>query len=486
MNLKFVGLKKQFIFNILLLLFLNALIKPFWVFGIDRTVQNLTGSGMYGFYFALFNFSVLFNTFLDFGISNFNNRSIARNPELIGDYFPRLVFSKLMLGVVYLILCLGISVFLGYSGEAVKLIAILALNQFLASMLFFLRSNISGLQMFITDSLLSVLDRFLMILFCGILLWTHLFRIQMNIQVFALIQTLVYLICCIVALEVVVMKGRPLIFKTVPLFSPELFRKSLPFAVLSLLMVLYFRMDAVLLERLVHTRAAGVYAQSFRIFDALCMVPVLFASLLLPMFSRLLAEKKNVLSLLNMAFSLLFPGMVILVINLAVFARPLLDAMYTERFPESAMVFTFLMLAVVPVSLSYIFGTLLTADGKLFFLNLVSAMTLIVNVSLNLILIPRFGATGAAFTALVSQTIAGTAQVVFCKVKYGIVFPVRKIFLFLLVFLISVIVAVIFERLHPSLALKIMISLLISVSVAIVLKIIDIKMIVAAFKAETR
>ena len=52
-------MKRKFVTNLILLLFLNLLVKPFWILGIDRTVQNLVGDESYGLYFALFNFSLI-------------------------------------------------------------------------------------------------------------------------------------------------------------------------------------------------------------------------------------------------------------------------------------------------------------------------------------------------------------------------------------------------------------------------------------------
>ena len=69
-------MQKKFVTNLALLLFLNLLIKPFWILGIDRSVQNSVGAADYGMYFALFNFSFLLNIILDFGITNFNNKNI--------------------------------------------------------------------------------------------------------------------------------------------------------------------------------------------------------------------------------------------------------------------------------------------------------------------------------------------------------------------------------------------------------------------------
>jgi O-antigen/teichoic acid export membrane protein len=94
-------LKRKFITNLALLLILNLLVKPFWMFGIDRTVQNTVGAEEYGLYFSLFSFSILLNIILDLGITNFNNRSIARNPGIVSEYFSKIVPLKFVLSFVY-------------------------------------------------------------------------------------------------------------------------------------------------------------------------------------------------------------------------------------------------------------------------------------------------------------------------------------------------------------------------------------------------
>ena len=479
-------MKKQFIFNIFLLVFFNALIKPFWVFGIDRTVQNIVGSEAYGLYFALFNFSILFNTFLDLGITNFNNRSIAQNQGLIHIYLPRLIVLKIFLGIVYLIICLGMAFFLGYSSNAVKLIGLLAINQFLASMLLFLRSNISGLQLFTTDSILSILDRLIMIVFCSLLLWTNIFPVKINIQVFAVIQTLAYFLSCVVAAGIVLRKTGVISFKGI-LTPGALLRKSMPYALLGLLMVVYNRIDAVFLERLLPNgaKAAGIYAQSFRFFDAITMISVLFASLLLPMFAKLIARKESIKPLINLAFSILFTGTVILAIDLIVFAKPILDVMYKELYPESVQVFILLMLSIIPVSLTYIFGSLLTADGRLYDLNIFAGFTLVVNVSLNLVLIPEFGVVGAALTALISQILAALFQVFVCIKRYNINMNLHKGGIYFLLFSISTLLALLFNYINMGVLPKLILTLLISAGFAFPLKIINLRELVNTFKAES-
>ena len=71
-------MQRKFLTNLLILLFMNLLIKPFWILGIDRSVQNAVGAEQYGFYFAIFNFTFLFNIMLDLGITNFKTATLHR------------------------------------------------------------------------------------------------------------------------------------------------------------------------------------------------------------------------------------------------------------------------------------------------------------------------------------------------------------------------------------------------------------------------
>ncbi len=165
-------MQKKFITNLAILICLNLLIKPFWTLVIEPSVQADVGNQAYGEYFALFNFSFLLNILLDFGITNFNNKNIAQNNHLLEKHFSGLFLLKLLLGLIYIVVTISIGLAIGYSTRYIKLLFLLGFNQFLISMLLYLRSNLLGLHAFKTDSVISVLDRFIMIGICAVLLWT--------------------------------------------------------------------------------------------------------------------------------------------------------------------------------------------------------------------------------------------------------------------------------------------------------------------------
>ena len=405
-------MKKRFITNLALLIFLNLLIKPFWFFGIEVGVQNRVGEEMYGFYFSLFNFAFILNILLDLGINNFNNRAIARDYTVLRDYLAAIIPLKLVLSLVYAGVVLLAGKMIGYSPEQFKMLWILIANQFLASFILYLRTNISGLQYYRTDSLLSVLDRSLMILFTGLLLWGNFTKQPFRIEWFVYTQTLSYTLTLITVASIVRYRSGSFISRINFKRSLGILRLSYPFALLILLMSLFNRIDSVMLERMLANgkEEAGIYAQSFRIFEAGSQFSFLFAMLLLPMFSRMLRMKQNVNDLVRMALPLLMVAGLTVAVSCNFYRVEIIDLMYLSPAPYSSKIFGILMVGFLFVSTSYIYGTLLTANNNLRYLNILAGATVVINVTLNLILIPRFHAVGAAISSLVSQAFYATTQ----------------------------------------------------------------------------
>ena len=417
-------MKRKFVTNLALVLFLNLLVKPFWIFGIDRTVQNVVGADVYGFYFSLLSFSLLLNILLDLGITNYNNRNIARNPGKLSESFASIVGLKFLLAFVYAAVCLGMGLLLGYREEHFRLLWILIMNQFLASLVLYLRSNISGLHYFRTDSLISVLDRTLVIIICGVLLWGNITDRAFRIEWFVLAQTAAYSMTALVAFLIVLYRSKYFRLRIDMQKFALILRESYPFAILILLMFFYFRIDSVLLERILVNgkQQVGIYAQSFRILDAAYMFATLFAGLLLPIFSRMLKKKEAVEDMISLSLTLiLLPALLLAAIGIF-YSKQVMGLLYNEHLEASSRIFPFLMAGFVGISISHIFGTLLTANRNLRELNLLALSAVILNLILNFILIPDHLAYGAALACMVTQAYMAIGQVIiaFYKLKLRI------------------------------------------------------------------
>jgi len=392
-------MKKEFLGGALFSVGINLLVKTVWILGIELAVQRTVGTEQYGMYFSLFNFSLLFLIALDLGITNFNTRNIARHRHLLQKNFSPLILFKIALGILYMLILGAASLLMGYDAQRLQLLAFLAGTQFFASMTLYLRSNISALHRFRLDGMLSVADRLLLILVCSI--W---FLLERSFSVFDFVR----IQFSTSALAMLLAFAANLRFTAFPkprwntaIFAVIL-KQSLPFALLVLIMSLYSRVDAVLIDYL---RAdgevqAGIYAAAFRLFDAYSQIALIFTGILLPVFARQLKLSEDTGPVLSTALSVLLFAALSMAIAGTWYGDVLANLLYKEYIPETGTVLSILLWALVPFVLSMTLGSLITASGNMRALNVIAVTTLAANLALNFALIPSLGAKGAACTAI--------------------------------------------------------------------------------------
>lgn len=382
----------------------------------------MVGDANYGMYFALFNFSIVLNILLDLGITSYNNRNIAQHNFLLSKHISNIVGLKFLLAIVYAIFCLGAAAIIGYNKIQTHLLFFLIFNQFLISFTLYLRSNISGLHLFRTDSFVSVLDRSLMIIICSLLLFTNILNVEFSIAWFVYAQTAALIITALITFAIVLSKSGKFNVRFDFKFFLVFLRKSYPYALLILLMSIYNRIDSVLLERLlpdpIGKEQAGIYAQSFRLLDAVSMFGVLFAGLLLPIFSKMLKQKESIGQMVQLAYTLLIVPAIIIAISSFYYSSEIMDVLYISDTENSSGILGILMSGFIGIATTYIFGTLLTANGSLKQLNIMAFSGMVLNVTLNLILIPRYMAFGAAYSSLITQLLTAATQVILALVIF--------------------------------------------------------------------
>jgi O-antigen/teichoic acid export membrane protein len=261
-----------------------------------------------------------------------------------------------------------------------------------------------------------------MILFCGILLYGNVTETKFRIEWFVYAQTAAYLITAIIAFLIVMKKARLKKLNWNWPFFLMIIKQSMPFSILVLLMTLYNRLDPVMLESLldepVGNNQAGIYASGFRLLDAANMIAYLFAVLLIPIFSKLIKQKESVEPILKLAFTLLITISIIVSVGSYFYSYELMELLYDSHTQESAAVFRILMVGFIAVSATYIFGTLLTANGNLKELSILAFCSLLINFGINLILIPRLLALGSAYSSLITQFFTAIVQVILVQWIY--------------------------------------------------------------------
>lgn len=413
-------MRRFFVKNLLFVIAVNLLVKPLWVFLVDRTVQNRVGHAGYGTYQALVNLGLIFNIILDFGLTYYNTHIISGSPGKLRTLFPAMLSARLVLAGVYAAIVLIAGWLLGFSYTEMLLLAGIVAIQSLNSLMLFLRSNISALHKFRLDALLSVTDRLLMIGVCSVLLfWPSMPAFQ--IEWFVLAQIACYAAAIVFAMYFM---RRIASVSFVPSFNIHevggIVKKSIPYATLVFLMAVHMRADTILIERISGPDSksfAGIYAAGYRLLDVGNMFGIMFSGMLLPMFGRLLSQKQDIQPIVRLSVNILLPVAFIATGAAVFFGTNIMQWLYTDMNEYSGQVFAWLMACFPAYCIMYIYSTLLTANGNLILLNKVAITGVIINLSLNLWLIPEQQALGAAKVAFITQTALALLYIFFSGKK---------------------------------------------------------------------
>jgi O-antigen/teichoic acid export membrane protein len=245
----------------------------------------------------------------------------------------------------------------------------------------------------------------------------NLFGLSVDAMNFVYAQTVGYALTAVIAFIIVLNKTHTFNLNWDMMFNRMILKKSLPYAVLFMLMAFYNRFDSVMIAKLLDgdlgKQQSGIYAKSFRMLDAANQIAYLFSVQLLPLFSRMLKHKENIENVVKLSFTLLLTPALIVSISTIFYAEHFFEKIYTGDI-EGYQILGILMNCFTASSLSYIFGTLLTASGHLKKLNYVALGGIIINVGLNLVLIPRLHAYGSALASLATQLLTALLQVYIC------------------------------------------------------------------------
>ena len=404
----------------MLLVFLNLLVKPIWIFAIDRQVQNLTGFSAYGQYFALLNLCIVFNFLLDLGISTYFNNEVAARQINGVTLFSDSLNGKLWLGFLFALVIFSVAYLSGI--RDFKLLLMLIIMQIGSSALLFVRSYLTAAQHYRQDAIISITDKLFVILFVGaIILFPNL---SGPITIFRFVTIQVAGIAFAIALGLLFLYSNIEKFSIRPFagFKKEILFSSLPFAANIFFMTVMLRSDGFLLERLHADGAAeaGIYAAGFRLMDAFNMVGFLMAGFLLPFISRHWPAINRFSPVLLACRHLLMLGSLFVAAFSLAAPEYITGLLYSRNDPHTVEVIKIILLALPALSLIHIYGTTLTATRNIHTFLSITIFFSLATVLLNLFFIPFYGAKACAIIAVSAQSMYAIVLIYFTRKRTGI------------------------------------------------------------------
>lgn len=182
--------------------------------------------------------------------------------------------------------------------------------------------------------------------------------------------------------------------------------RSAPIALGMIFSVLYFRLDIVMLQLMTDEKVVGFYSAAYKLFEMSIILP---HSIMLVLFPTLVAEyhtdhsqfKKSskkalgVFGMIGGSFALI----------LWVFSHEIIAIIFGDDFSPSIAILDILSGAIFLFFLNFLLANILITSGRetINTWNLAGATAL--NIALNLVFIPRYGAIGAAWSTLFCEAV---------------------------------------------------------------------------------
>lgn len=211
----------------------------------------------------------------------------------------------------------------------------------------------------------------------------------------------------------------PISYQFDKVYWKQIFRDALPYGLALALSAFYFKIDVTLIPFLLPANIAheqvAIYVGATKILENFSIIPLFFLNALLPLILQLMKEENwaRLRTVVQSSLDLLFLMSMPIVVGGYVLAYPIIFvtnkqeylSRLTTGFMGSDQVLQIVIFAVFFSYMNMLFNFLLVAQGRQKKLIIINGLTLLCNVLLNVLLIPRFGILASAWITVVSEAI---------------------------------------------------------------------------------
>lgn len=374
---------------------------------LTRVIIEQLGLASYGLFSIALNAAIMFGVLANLGFSMLTVREMNRDPSKAAETFARLTATRAVISMGVLALAGAASYLLDYPAIVRSGLFLLALAIVLSGLTLqfgaYFQARLEAVKL--TWSLLAgTIARFVFIVVFLLLLDGGLSSIFFG-----------YIAGALVGLVVSVWLAR----EVIPAFGRSAFGISglWSAAVLGLIIVLdviHFRVDVLMLSALRAPEEVGAYGVAYRVFESLIMLGMAFAAAFYSVLTHAFGEGdiEAARRLIQRSFDGL-AGISLGLVPLGIVGAPLAVLLLTgDSVPTSSDTLRVLMLCLPLLVTNPIFSLALVSLDRQNWIIAISCGAIVLNVLLNLFLIPQYGAVGAALATLVSEAFSLGAKFV--------------------------------------------------------------------------
>lgn len=344
-------------------------------------------------------FLMFFTLIYDFGFNRFIILQVSRGLERTESFAFNMIFLRIGLSLLSIGSMLGLTYLMGYSKEILHLLFIAGFILIPSSIVLTLDALIQSKERMDLSSL-GLAAQAVLIALSGLIpiyLGLDLRGITLSLLIAHGLSLFGYLF-------IFFKMGGSLRPQRGPAFSIKSLRAAVPFSVISILGFIYLKADTILLSLLKGEEAVGLFGAAWRTIEGLLVFPMILMTAYFPRFSIYsLSDTGPLIRLYRLSIAVLVTLALPVAILCSAFSKPILEIVFGVSYGAADRTFSILAWSMFLMYLNAPAATLIQTSRQYDrFIPFAAANTLL-NLVLNVILIPRYSLIGPSLSKIVTE-----------------------------------------------------------------------------------
>ena len=409
--------------NFAVLLISQTIVYILGFFFVMYTARYLGTEGFGVLSFAI-AFTGIFNIFTDLGLNTLIIREVSKDVSLAQKYLGNIAVMKIILvAITFGLLALAINL-MGYPKETIIVVYLVGLAVIFYSFDAMFTSIFRAHEKMEYQSAGLILRSGLMLIGTLIIISRGLSIIE-----FGLLYLLVSTIVLSYSFGISIWKFTKPKIEVDWEFWKKIIKEAWPMGGMAICIMIYFRIDTVMLSLMKGDVAVGLYNAAYRLSESSTVIPAIFMSAVFPLLSKYHERAKSsfVRTYEKSVKYLLYLALPMAVV-ITFLAQPIVNLIFGSEFSGSAVALQVLIWASAVMYVTMVLGTTLVTANKQMFGLKVNIITVILNIIMNVFMISRYSYVGAAITTIISE-VFGLIIGIYYLNRWGYKLNMKNIFL---------------------------------------------------------
>jgi O-antigen/teichoic acid export membrane protein len=382
-------------------LFLNGVATNLLSFFALLYIARYLGPEEYGMYTFAFAFIYFFSFIPDMGVHQILVREAAKEPEKAGKLIGNGTIMQACLSIIALFLALTLINIIDFPQSTKNALYIASMGLLISGAGAY--GIIYEARLRMEYSLLfNLANRIFFLVFIFLAITNHLKLNDSELNVFILASVLATFIHNLL----MILFAKKLVkvsFDVDTSLMKQLLKEAVPIAIASVFTIIYFRIDVLMLSFIREETEVGLYSAAYRLTEALVFLPTVITTSTFPLMSKYYKDSLDSFGFAySRTFKYLFATGLLIAVLVTFASEKIIFIIYGPEYQSSAIALQVLIWATAIMFITTLISTTCVSSGNQQIISKRAILAALLNILLNLILIPWIGYVGAAIATVLS------------------------------------------------------------------------------------